>query len=151
MKTDSPGERRESRSWCQEILRVMNWNLLIRGWKIQTEPDPLQEHFRRMGEGVRGYQCHLYVPGRWVCLKPRKPGHPVWEHERLDYSGIAEPGDTRGQDCRVGGNRQWKQAWIKRKCRSEPCAPQDSAQFFATGILSQSRSKNLDPIKTLCR
>lgn len=37
MKTDSPGERRESQGWCQEILRVMNWNLLIRDWKIQPE------------------------------------------------------------------------------------------------------------------
>lgn len=45
MKTDLPGVRRESQHWCQEILRVMNWSLLIGGWKIQLESGPICSYF----------------------------------------------------------------------------------------------------------
>lgn len=84
MKTDSPGERRESQGWCQEILRVMNWNLLIRDWKMQPEADPIQEYFRgRTGRRKGECGCYLYLPGSCAHLKWRKPWHPVWGRKGL--------------------------------------------------------------------
>lgn len=113
MKTNSPGERRESRGWCQEILRVMNWNLLIRDWKIQPEPDPIQEFFRgRTGRRKGGRGCCLYLPGSCAHLKWRKPWHPVWGRKGLIASRC-----WAGQEVECmwsgsqGGNPQVTRVW----------------------------------------
>lgn len=157
MKTDSPCEKRESQGWCQEILRVMNWNLLIRDWKIQPEPDPIQEYFR--GRTVRrkgGRWCCLYLPGGCAQLTWRKPWHPVWGREGLIASRHCAGQEVEctwsgSQSASLQVTRGWKGAPVTgRRGRHTPkprpghCAP---VRFYSgTWNLHPKPVRNLDSV-----
>lgn len=119
--------------WCQEILRVMNWNLLIRDWKIQPEPDPIQEYFRGGQAGGRVGCWGLYLPGSYVHLKWRKPWHPVWGRKGKQMPGCAgggmHMGSKSGQKCEGDQGVEGSPHDMKALCRctpklwADPCAP----------------------------
>lgn len=148
MKTDSPGKRRGSRGWCQEILRVMNWNLLIKDWKIQPEPDPIWEYFREGQAGGRVDAAAVYLPGSCAHLKWRKPWHLVWGRKGKQMLAGQEVGCMRsasqGRSLQV--TRVWKGApmtWrphvgTPQSTELSPVHPQDSTQALEICTWSQS-------------
>lgn len=159
MKTDSPGERRESRGWCQEILRVMNWNLLIRDWKIQPGPDPIQECFRgRTGRRKTG----LDADAVFIC----QAAVHTWSEERLDIrfggrKGRRMPGWAGGRLCVVSKSGQKSEgdqgverkppgcegpSWAHPRIKLIPVEPQDSS--WARNLYLKPVSLNLDPAGT---
>lgn len=153
MKTDSPGERRESQGWCQEILRVMNWNLLIRDWKIQPEADPIPEYVRgRTGRRKHGQRCCLHLPAAGHTWCGESLGL-LFGAERDWLQAGAELGkrlNTCHQEVRVEFCR-W-QGWKGDLWQDPIWTPKhknghDTSPWFSSGTwnLHLKPAKNLDP------
>ena len=132
----------------------MNWNLLIRDWKIQPEPDPIQEYFRggqaRGRVGLRG----LYLPGSREHLKWRKPWHPVWGRKGKQMPGCAgggtHVGSKSGQKCEGDQGVEGSLHDMKAPCRctselwADPCAP--LSLYAGTWNLHLKPVRNLGPV-----